>query len=208
MARQADTARTDEIARVAYAIWEAEGRADDRDHEHWMKAKQLIEEGRANSDHPGAATEGDSGETPPARAGIVTAGLEAACPWSPQPGPPSTNEYRGVCDDPERRSRRRRRSWRQLGRAKSWRRQAASEAEPIRARNREETVRGSHLCPASGTQADGRSPLVLVQDRRGGRRVFPRVRSARQLLRRESRVRPTRRNGPPPCRAPQLSDTE
>lgn len=35
------------IARVAYAIWEAEGRPEGRGHEHWMRARQLVEEGRA-----------------------------------------------------------------------------------------------------------------------------------------------------------------
>ena len=63
MARQTDTARTDEIARVAYAIWEAEGQPEGRDHEHWMNAKQLIEEGRAYSEYPGAAAEAEADET-------------------------------------------------------------------------------------------------------------------------------------------------
>jgi hypothetical protein len=46
---------TDEIARVAHAIWEAEGRPEGRDHEHWMRARQLIEEGRAAAEFPPAA---------------------------------------------------------------------------------------------------------------------------------------------------------
>ena len=57
MTRPADTSRTDEIARVAHAIWEAEGRPDGRDHEHWMQAKQLLEEGRAEAEYPRAVAE-------------------------------------------------------------------------------------------------------------------------------------------------------
>jgi Protein of unknown function (DUF2934) len=97
MARQADTARTDEVARVAYAIWEAEGRPDGRDHEHWMEAKKRIEEGRANSEYPGAATDGEAGDTPRlgsdgARASIATARSEAATPGPRDPAPlPPTN---------------------------------------------------------------------------------------------------------------------
>ena len=45
----------DEIARVAHAIWEAEGQPEGRDHEHWMRARQLIEEGRAEIEFPQAA---------------------------------------------------------------------------------------------------------------------------------------------------------
>jgi len=63
MARQIDTSRTDEIARVAYAIWEGEGRPDGRDHEHWTKAQRLLEEGRANTEFPAAAA-GEAGGEP------------------------------------------------------------------------------------------------------------------------------------------------
>ena len=121
-----------------------------------MRAKQLIEEGRANSDHRGAATEGDAGETPPtlgseeARAGIVTAGLEAATPGDPEPLPPTNTEGFATIPSEDRAAAG------ALGDNSAapnpWRRPAASEAEPIRARNRKETVRGSHLCPAGGTQ--------------------------------------------------------
>ena len=45
----------DEIARVANAIWEAEGQPEGCDHEHWMRARQLIEEGRAEVEFPPAA---------------------------------------------------------------------------------------------------------------------------------------------------------
>jgi Protein of unknown function (DUF2934) len=47
------TSATDaDVARLAYAIWEAEGRPEGRDHDHWMRAKQLIEEGRAEAEFP------------------------------------------------------------------------------------------------------------------------------------------------------------
>ena len=48
----AGTPANDEIARVAHAIWEAEGQPEGRDHEHWMRARQLIEEGRAEVEFP------------------------------------------------------------------------------------------------------------------------------------------------------------
>lgn len=52
---------SDEIARVAYAIWEAEGQPEGCDHEHWMRAKQLIAEGRAEAEYPAAfASSGDA----------------------------------------------------------------------------------------------------------------------------------------------------
>lgn len=50
-----ETPANDEIARVAHAIWEAEGHPEGRDHEHWMRAKRLIEEGRAEVESPQAA---------------------------------------------------------------------------------------------------------------------------------------------------------
>jgi hypothetical protein len=56
MKRAAETLNTDEIARVAHAIWESEGRPDGRDHEHWMQAKQLVEAGEAEAEYPEAAT--------------------------------------------------------------------------------------------------------------------------------------------------------
>jgi Protein of unknown function (DUF2934) len=73
MAHQVDTSRTDEIARVACAIWEAEGRPEGRDHEHWTKAQRLLDEGKAYMEYPAAeageaggeqkASESGSGET-------------------------------------------------------------------------------------------------------------------------------------------------
>jgi hypothetical protein len=47
--------KTDDIARVARAIWQAEGRPEGCDHEHWMRAKQLLEEGRAEIEYPESA---------------------------------------------------------------------------------------------------------------------------------------------------------
>ena len=44
----AGTPTNDDIARLAHAIWEAEGQPESRDHEHWMRARRLIEEGRAD----------------------------------------------------------------------------------------------------------------------------------------------------------------
>ena len=52
MTRQEMTPTQDEITRVAHAIWEHEGRPEGRDHEHWMRAKQLILEGRAEAGTP------------------------------------------------------------------------------------------------------------------------------------------------------------
>lgn len=39
------TDRKDEIARVAWAIWEAEGRPDGRDVEHWRRATEMVDRG-------------------------------------------------------------------------------------------------------------------------------------------------------------------
>ena len=62
MKRPTDNRDNDEIARVAQAIWEAEGRPEGRDVEHWLRAKQLIAEGRAEAEYPelalGAGEEG------------------------------------------------------------------------------------------------------------------------------------------------------
>ena len=58
---------TDDIARVAHAIWEAEGRPEGRDHDHWMRAKQLIEEGRAEAEFPEAVASGDAEPEPASR---------------------------------------------------------------------------------------------------------------------------------------------
>ena len=50
----AGTPLNDEIARVAHAIWEAEGQPEGRDHEHWIRAKRLVEDGRAEIEFPQA----------------------------------------------------------------------------------------------------------------------------------------------------------
>ena len=72
MSVPAGTPVNDEIARVAYAIWEAEGQPEGRDHEHWMRAKRLIEEGRAEIEFPQAAAPRKGGRPCPAPG---TAGL-------------------------------------------------------------------------------------------------------------------------------------
>src|SRR4029079_12877278 len=59
MSVPAGTHANDEIARVAHAIWEAEGQPEGRDHEHWMRARQLIEEGRAEIEFPQTAAPRD-----------------------------------------------------------------------------------------------------------------------------------------------------
>jgi hypothetical protein len=71
---------TDDIARVAHAIWEAEGRPEGRDHEHWMRAKQLIAEGRAEAEYPAAAASGDAGSTSASAARPVQPGFEDVPP--------------------------------------------------------------------------------------------------------------------------------
>jgi hypothetical protein len=60
-----DSPSKDDIARVAYAIWEAEGRPEGCDHEHWMRAKTLIEEGRAEIEFPESAARGDQDDRAP-----------------------------------------------------------------------------------------------------------------------------------------------
>ena len=51
----------DEIARVAHAIWEAEGQPEGRDQDHWMRARQLVEDGRAEVEYPQTVSEGAEG---------------------------------------------------------------------------------------------------------------------------------------------------
>ena len=55
MKRPNDNRDNDEIARVAQAIWEAEGRPEGRDVDQWLRAKQLIAEGRAEAEYPDLA---------------------------------------------------------------------------------------------------------------------------------------------------------
>jgi hypothetical protein len=59
------TPSQDQIARIAHAIWESEGQPTGRDHEHWMRARQLIEEGRAEIEYPEAAGAGDTEDGAP-----------------------------------------------------------------------------------------------------------------------------------------------
>ena len=75
MSVPAGTPVNDEIARVAYAIWEAEGQPEGCDHEHWMRARQLIEEGRAEIEFPQAAAprEGDAHAPRPVQPGFEDA---------------------------------------------------------------------------------------------------------------------------------------
>ena len=70
----ANSHSTDDIARVAYAIWESEGHPEGRDHEHWNLAKQLIEEGRAEAEFPGALESDNMSPRP------VQPGFEDAAP--------------------------------------------------------------------------------------------------------------------------------
>ena len=76
MSTRSNAPDKEEIARVAYAIWEAEGQPMGRDHEHWMLAKHVVEEGRAEIDYP-QATAG-TGAEPEKRP--VQAGFEGAAP--------------------------------------------------------------------------------------------------------------------------------
>ena len=47
----------DNIARVAHALWEAEGQPEGRDHEHWIRAKHLLEIGAGGGDLPAGVAE-------------------------------------------------------------------------------------------------------------------------------------------------------
>jgi hypothetical protein len=38
-----------DIARLAHALWEAEGRPDGRDREHWRRAREMLESGEAEA---------------------------------------------------------------------------------------------------------------------------------------------------------------
>ena len=57
------TPEDDEIARVAHAIWEAEGRPDGRDQEHWMRASRVVEQGRGEVD-PAVDPQADAAAAP------------------------------------------------------------------------------------------------------------------------------------------------
>ena len=68
----------DDIARIAQAIWESEGRPDGRDHEHWMRARYLLEEGRAEAEFPDAMAASGTAAHPSVRP--VQPGFQDAAP--------------------------------------------------------------------------------------------------------------------------------
>lgn len=76
MKKPVDNLDQDEIARVAQAIWESEGRPEGRDHDHWMRARRLLEEGRAETEFPKAA----AGPDDPHAARPVQPGFEDVPP--------------------------------------------------------------------------------------------------------------------------------
>lgn len=67
MTQSNDSLHHDDIARVARAIWEAEGRPDGCDHDHWTRARRILEEERG-ADLPKAEASGahDAAPEPPA----------------------------------------------------------------------------------------------------------------------------------------------
>lgn len=84
----------EEIARVAYAIWEAEGHPEGRDHEHWARAKRLVEEGRAQVEFPeGEADGGRTATRPDARSqDSAQTPSEKPGPRNPSPLPAANHE--------------------------------------------------------------------------------------------------------------------
>jgi hypothetical protein len=62
MTQSNDTLDHDEIAQVAKGIWEAEGRPDGCDHDHWMRARRILEERRGES-HSGGVDSPDPDAT-------------------------------------------------------------------------------------------------------------------------------------------------
>ena len=50
----------DEIASVAFELWQAEGQPEGRDQEHWLRAERLVEDARAKTNLP-EATAGNGG---------------------------------------------------------------------------------------------------------------------------------------------------
>ena len=86
----AGTPANDEIARVAHAIWEAEGQPEGCDHEHWMRARQLIEEGRAEVEFPPAAAPREVSPAHRARCSLASKTAGWLKPLArPSPGPPT-----------------------------------------------------------------------------------------------------------------------
>ena len=109
MSVPAGTPANDEIARVAHAIWEAEGQPEGRDHEHWMRARQLIEEGRAEIEFPQAAAprDGDAHAPRPVQPGFEDAAPGMVPVMKDEPGEELREEPGGrfakqLADLPER----------------------------------------------------------------------------------------------------------
>ena len=75
MTPPSDNPTREQIVRIAHAIWEAEGRPEGRDHDHWMHAKQLIADGRAEAEFPEAFTPAAAETEPSTRS--VQPGFEA-----------------------------------------------------------------------------------------------------------------------------------
>ncbi|MFQ8433289.1 DUF2934 domain-containing protein [Amaricoccus sp. W119] len=78
----------EEIERVAHAIWEAEGRPEGCDREHWMRARELLESGRAESLYPGST----SGRGPASDSGAADERGDMPGPRDPAPIPPTNSE--------------------------------------------------------------------------------------------------------------------
>jgi len=69
----------DDIARIAQAIWEREGRPEGKDHEHWTRARGLIEDGQVEAEFPEAVAGSTNPDTQPA-ARPVQPGFQDAAP--------------------------------------------------------------------------------------------------------------------------------
>jgi Protein of unknown function (DUF2934) len=87
MSTASGTPERDDIARVAYAIWESEGCPEGRDHEHWTRARQLIEEGRADAEYPQAAAGGHGSSPRPVQPGFEDAAPGMVPRMKEDPGP-------------------------------------------------------------------------------------------------------------------------
>ena len=74
MTQSNDRLDHDEISRVAKAIWEEEGRPEGCDHDHWMRARRMLEERGA-----------EAGTAGPAASGIDAPRADAAAPESAAP---------------------------------------------------------------------------------------------------------------------------
>jgi hypothetical protein len=97
MTTPSGTPTNDDISRVAHAVWEAEGQPEGRDHEHWIRAKQLIEEGRAESEYPGstASTEAPDHAPRPVQPGFDDAAPGMTPGMKADPGPEIGDEPGG-----------------------------------------------------------------------------------------------------------------